>query len=332
MERRLGNFFQSAVLKTDTGRTLSIPRTNRYVDTAGFSGDSVETTGSGQNLATINLIEPGGSATYDAVSSNNEGVFREISVSRTLLKTISTLSATYPFGAAIPFSEIWTVFSSTSANMFANTNMKFRNSGNFLQSLDTIVQASYPGSAAAWAALIADERQSIQPVEYNNPLVAQAPACGSTRTISPVVDEAVGWVWLSIFIDTSNTLRSSDFFQFYHDGSAQSIRLNYTQTNVMDPRVDLDLIVYSNGYDYYDDDWENIYGVTNSTIATRSRRVSDSDVEYVNLAGLAAGYYQIQVKTNTYNKLSASLIGSASYTLKLIKNSDLTERNLCATY
>lgn len=328
------NFFQSAVLATDTARGFAAGRENYYIDTVGFSDDSVDSGELGYIIISVDLTESGAIASQDSVSQNDEGVFREISVSRTLLKTIAPLSAVHPFGANIPFDELWTVFTSAAGSNFGNSSVKFRNSGNFFELLHSTIQASYAGSTASWAAIVADERQSITPKEYNNLLVAQAPACGISKIIDPVVDSSVitACQGSNTIVGVSNTLRSSDFFRFVHDGSAQSIRLDYTQDDPSDPDIDLDLIVYRDDYLYYDDFVENHCGVQNSTIAVRSRAVADGDNEQVSLAGLPAGSYQVQVKANTYGKNSAALVGAANYSLILIKNSDLTERNLCPSY
>jgi hypothetical protein len=306
------NFFQAAVLGSQF-----------YIDTQGFSSDPSETGESGTILIKFDLKQNGATSTYDPVTTLNEGVFREVSISRALLKTISPTTDTY--GAGISFEKLWRVFSSTTAG-FANTGLNFRNISGFFSYLSPIISAESPGNVANWTSVRSNEQQAIANIEYANPVTSAATCSAYPKNMSPIADFNSGDG--NVVNDIQNRLRSNDYFDFYHDGSNQSVKLIYNQ--VTGVTIDLDLVVYRKDYIEYEDSYENYYGNTNPTIAVRSRRIPalDSGTEIVSFNGLAAGNYLVNVKANSYNKLSAQMNGQAEYSLKLVKS---TETFLCPT-
>jgi len=294
---------------------------NRSVDTAGFCNDSVEG-GVCTLTAYLKHDQNGPTATQDPVSVSGEGTFREVSVVRTLSKAMAPLSTTYPFGAAIPFSELWSIFTNTSTG-FASSQVHFRNIAPFLGQLGSVISTSYSGSVTAWNNILTNERQLTVKTNYADTVTAAASCAKFPKNLAPVVDGNMGG---SVY---SNKLYSNDSYQYYYDGSSNAkITVSYTQAT--GTVIDLDLVVYKESHQYFEQQSE-AYGSTNSTVAVRSVRVNpglDSGEEYVNMNGLSAGYYLIYVKANTYGKLTSELTtGSANYTLKETINS--TEKQLC---
>lgn len=311
------NFFQAAVLSDQY-----------YIDTEGFSNDPGETGESGRVMISFDLKESGATASRDAVTMTNEGIFREVAISRALLKAISPTSDTY--GVGLPFENLWRVFSSTTSG-FANTGLFFRNVGAFFSYLDPIVSSEHAANVANWSNMRSNEKQPIANIEYANPITSAASCVAYPRTISPVVDFTATYGIIDtdnngvgdFTLDQPHLLRSSDYFSFYHDGSNQSVKLLYSQA--VAPTVDLDLVVYSRDYIEYPDYKEKYYGQSNSTIAVRSSRVNptfETGSEIVSMNGLAAGYYLVQVKANSYKKIAAQMGGQATYSLKLVKSSE----------
>ena len=320
-----GNFIQAAVQGT-----------NYYSDSSGFCNDTVESSGASCALNIYFTMDgSGATATMDSVSVNGEGVYREISATRTLYKTIASpiSTTTSSLRAAIPFSEIWNVFSGTGTG-FASSSVRFRNAGKFVQLLDTVVNTStYSANQAAWNAIITNEKQAINSKYYADPVTAMASgSCvdGSSNpkfpiALSPVQDYSAS---CSGCIKTANKFHSNDFYEYYYNGTSNvQISISYTQSGVQ--TIDLDLIIYKSNYTYFEENSE-ANGGTNSTVATRSVRTNpaiESGSESVSMAGLPAGFYIINVKAATYNKSSAQLNGTANYTI----NESVSGGVLCPT-
>ena len=299
------NFFQAAVLGDQY-----------YIDTEGYSNDPGETGESGQIIIKFDLKQSGATSTYDPVTAANEGVFREVSISRALLKTISPTTDTY--GGGINFEKVWRVFSSTTSG-FASTSVIFRNIGAFFSYLAPIISSEQPGNVANWNNVRSNEQQPTANIEYANPITSNAVCATYPKNISPVMDFNGGDG--DTRDDIMNRLKSNDYYTFYHDGSNQSIKLTYAQ--VSGSTIDLDLVVYNKSYNEYEDSYEKYYGNSNSTIAVRSRRANptlETGTEIVSLSGLSAGYYLVNVKANSYNKTAAQMNGQAEYSLKLVKS------------
>lgn len=294
---------------------------NRSVDTAGFCNDSVE--GGVCTLMTyLKHDQSGGTASLDAVSVNGEGTFREVSIVRTLYKTMATLSTVHPHGAAIPFSEIWNIFSNTSTG-FASSQVRFRNVAPFLGQLNTVINSSYSGSVTAWNNLLSNEKQILVSTNYADGVTSAATCAKYPKNLAPVVDGSIGG---SVY---SNKLYSNDTYQYYYNGSSNAkITVSYTQAT--GTVIDLDLVVYKESHQYYEQQDEQ-FGYTNSTVAVRSARANptfESGEEFVNMNGLPAGFYLINIRAKTFGKITAELTsGSANYTLKETINS--TENQLC---
>lgn len=328
------NFFQSAVLtnwneSTGTyGADANVARGKYYIDTLGFTGDSIESGESGKVSISFDLTRAGGSATgQDLVNSDGEGTFREISISRVLYKTIST-SVTVSPRAALPFSALWTSFSNVDAGM-ASDGAHFRNVGLFNSYLNSVITNSYPGNAANWASVLSDEKQNSSTIDYGNPLVANAGSCSiSSKTILPLNDIGICSPIQGVS-STSNKLRTNDFYSYYHDGGSASVTLNYAASS---GKVisDLDLWVYQDEHEIFEDCYEQLgYQFADFGVVARSvRRLGsgESGSEFVSLTGLPAGYYLINVRAYSLNQTNMPTKGS-TYSFQVTTGA--TTRNLC---
>ena len=307
------NFFQGAVI-----RTVDATRGRYYLDTInggvairfdmGAEGDAV--------------------GTLDRVTQDGEGTFREVSVSRTLWKTIVPAGAPVsPAGAAVPFIAIWEVFTDTVSGLRNPLNF-FRNIGLFNQYLNTKIVNSYPGNVSAWNAILVDERQNINTRDYANPITSNSVCAIFTSSpagieLSPMMDQSFGG------LPRSNLMRSNDFYLYYYAGGGGSISMAYS-TTIAPPsptngtnHIDLDLYLYQSGYLYQEDALEAL-GQSTGTVAAKSDRqfgVTENGVETISLSGLPPGYYLLNVKANTFNRTAPQVNGTARYTLQLNQGS-----------
>jgi len=120
---------------------------------------------------------------------------------------------------------------------------------------------------------------------------------------------------------------SNDFYSFYHDGTSKQIVLKATTGASSTPYIDLNLYLYTSDYYYSEEIQENQANFSNATMARRSKTLnisSANETEAIDLSGLAAGYYMINVKASTYNKISADLNGTATYYLYIGTSSTVT--------
>ncbi|MFZ4402566.1 MAG: hypothetical protein ACOYOK_00550 [Pseudobdellovibrionaceae bacterium] len=315
------NYFQAAVkLGTDPTNTLA----SYYIDTRGYKSSAGDTT-AGQAIA-FRLTDLGGTSAYDSVSSNGEGTYREVSISRTLYK--SGLSGNYSAGkagAAIPFADIWSAFSSSS-NGLKSSSVLFRSIGMFNQFLNSPTRTN-----ANWDAILSEEKQNKTKADYGDVLQSVASNGCSTLTMTPVVDTSGSAGSCSngtvVYTNKSNLLKSNRFFAMYHDGSSYSISLVYTSTGTDSTKADLDLILYNSTYIYHQDYLQYGCGLSSSYIAKQSRNAlsggSTSESESIDMSGVPAGWYLMNVKARTYNKLSFQVGGTATYRLVKSTGGDL---------
>lgn len=329
------NFFQAAALGT-----------NYYLDTAGFCNDTSESGSCSQNVY-FRLNEDGTTTLFDRSTSTGEGNFRELSITRTLFKTISASSGSHPYGAGIPFKEIWNVFTD-SVTGFHSASKVFRTMHLLTSRLDQIVSSTYSSNSANWTAVLNNERQDKTFKEYNNPFSEVTLNSCSYRDLSPVQDKTVCYGSTCPIYKMSNQLRSNDFYrldvtQADVDANA-TVQVAYFQcpaavTNPSGPgdsncsvsnNVDLDLYLYKQGYTYFDEYKEKESGAQSNDIVKKSARVYasiESGSESFTLGGLTPGVYLLDIKANTYGKTSSGVGVNAKYRVQ--KFSGSTQRDLC---
>jgi len=313
------NYFQAAVLNnvvygsSYTGPKKGSTGFTRYIDTVGFSADTVEGTGSSYGIQ-INrdLSELNSVAQYDKTAAN-EGIFREFSISRTLFKSMTNASG-------IPFGAIWDAFKELRTT--ASTS-KFANFGLYNSYLETKLTSNYSSQGmTAWNSVLTEENQSKTTNLYGRSIASTGSTncSGHTVALTPVQDKSLSY-------DRSNQLMSNDFYSFYHDGTSKQIVLKTTTGASSTPYIDLNLYLYASDYYYSEEIQENQANFSNTTMARRSKTLnisSANETEAIDLSGLAAGYYMINVKASTYNKISADLNGTATYYLYIGTSSTVT--------
>ncbi len=297
------NYFQANVIRSQIDATWKY-----YIDTSGFRLDTVES-GSASNYflvdftmsGTTGQCYAGGPNSCDAVTLSGEGVFREMSISREMFKT--TLSAASG-GVGVPFANIWQVFSTN----FHSNGVVFRNIASFNQYLSGVMAG---GFAAAWQTVLTNEQQSQAPIHYANPLKREV-SCTNAQlnpiSLSPAADS----YFANVGNYVSNLYLSNDFYDFNYTGGGGSLQLAYTNGSV---NHDLDLILYTSGYVYFQ---EYQAGTTPTGLSAQDGRTwaIEQGNEQVNLAPLAPGHYLVAVKAKTLNKSNAQLAGNISYNIK----------------
>jgi hypothetical protein len=281
------NFFQATAL----GRRF-------YRDTS----QNADCSGSADILLEFNLELKGGPDV--PVSNSNEGIFRELSITRTLFDIVtgSSQNATYNLtfntdsvSADLGFERVWSAFES-----IGGSNFYFQNAGQFHETFASSYSAeagvSFPNAYFGNFDSVLDHEEQVKDRSLYgdrlSPTTAAAATCSFNFSKSNYVqDEVSGQVVLR-----SNNLTNNDFYEFYWNGDSTSqrrlVQLFYEAPGGGTP-FDLDLYVYQENYVHLD----------SSTI-----RVSDEDVypespassyrgwAVVDFTGLPAGIYMINVK------------------------------------
>ncbi|MDG0814770.1 hypothetical protein [Bdellovibrio svalbardensis] len=312
------NYFQAAVLNGNDQIPSDI-RLRYYVDTIGYKSSAADA--NGKIGIAFDLTANPRSATYDRIDQDPEdtGLFRELSISRTLYKSSRAgdqLYDTAKYGGGIIFKDIWTTFSGENNSGKDRSNpvsTSLRNTGtypisnmglfNYLLNINTTV-----ASKTKWNAILADETQKVTTVDYAHYLSTGGSCTFKFDNPAPEVNFAD--------VPRSNPQMSNNFYLYYHNGSqSESIALTYSNTGTQ--TLDLDLIVYKKDYVYFEDYYIGKYST--SSIANQSRRIAslDGGVETVSMANQPSGWYIIDIKINAYNKSAAALNGKATYTLKM---------------
>lgn len=314
------NYFQGAVLtgadafdsSAIESRMPTAKRYHYYVDTYGYKGNSKY----GIGIA-FNLAEVGTNAQYDEVGTHpqNTGTFREVSIARTLYKGTRATSARYPElastnkGGGVSFADIWKVFSGENTAGYSRTNplpysfnnrvvYPIPNAGLFNWLLG---QNGVTGTE--WSAILSEETQTVGTQDYAYFLTPAT--CSATTFTNSAAEKGMS---AEDPIVRSDLQMNNDFYLYYHDGNSSTLSLTYTTTGTA---MDLDLILYYRTYVYFEDAYVTA-GKSSQYIAKQSRTPGTSG-EQINLTGLPAGHYLLNVKVNMYNKSAQS--GTASYTI-----------------
>lgn len=317
------NYFQAAVLTGadayDQSQSESrMPTTKRfhyYVDTWGYRGVAGQY---GVGIA-FNLAEVGTNAAYDPVGTHPQktGLFREVSIARTLYKSTRDIASTYPDatstnkGGGVSFANIWKAFSGEDNQGYTRTSPRpysFNNRSKYpLPNAGLfnwlLVQNGVAG--AEWTSILTEEKQNTSTLDYAYYLT---PTTCSATTFTNSAPEAN--MYSGEAITHSDLQMNNDFYLYYHNGSASTLRLDYTTTGTA---MDLDLILYYGTYVYFEDAYWYA-GQSSSYIAKQSRTAGTAS-EQISLSGLPAGFYLINIKINVYGKTSGQT-GTASYTIK----------------
>lgn len=285
------NFFAAEVQNWNSGGSWSY-----YADTKGFQNDTVEG-GSSVPGFIINLNESASSANFDPVVRNGEGIFREVSIARTLYKTLHI--------ANLDFEGFWSVFS----NNLGNVNIFFKNSGLFLLNYYNSLSSTDQSSLSA---IISEEKQSADLTYYAARIThnTNISATCATQYMSPVIESSVNDY---LFLMNSNHYFTID----NRSGSIRNIKLYMINDGT--PNIDLDLILYKYSYIYSSEDTLSSNATIQSkSISTQSGSITNQVVESINVP---TGIYLLNVKAKTYSKTNSQISqGGGSISYKLISN------------
>lgn len=311
------NYFQAAVLSgTTTGTQDTLPTGNNtkyryYVDTRGYLTIAEAATKNKVNIS-FDLWTKADGATYDSVTTDlpGGGAFREVSISRSLYKSTRATSSpeydTSKSGAGINFSSIWATFAGEDTNnhrkasnplstSLVNTSLyPLPSMGLFNYLLNQNIAAN-----TAWDTILAEEKQKKSTEDYAYYLGRTAGCTNTTFTLGKV-EASLGDIY------RSDQLVNNDFYIFAHDGSNTTLSLQYNGP------LNLDLILYKKDYVYFEDQYW--YGGYSSSYIVRQSRSPSSTTESINLSGVPAGTYVVNVKVNTYGKTQNQL-GATHYQL-----------------
>lgn len=232
------------------------------------------------------------------VPLTDEGIFREISVSRMLYdnSTGPSLGSTYNLNyntdsqsANVGFGIVWHTFKA-----MGNALYKFQNAGLFNELMKGYLAAHFSSTQQVdHASLLNHENQADNQTLFGLKLTSKISSCSFNFASGyPEVDDKSGGV-----ITYSDQLRTNDFFRYDYDGNPANARvhLRYTHTTLTAP-YDLDLFVYKENYSFLDAGDLGAY----STVAyPEPGGISGAlGYEVINLAGKPAGTYMINVKVD----------------------------------
>lgn len=263
---------------------------------AAVTGNPVyrDTFGTPEGTSGVFFNEDLESGTSDTPSTTGEGNFREFAITRALWDITDTNNE----GAGVdqvsaPFSEFWTVFTSSSIG-FANTNFNFRNIGLFYN-----IQSSLTGGSD-WSSVQTGEKQRNNETDYSNTLTIGG-ACGATAIQAANIS---GSQPENGTVANSNQFASNDFYQITHSGGDLNLALAYNTS--AGNTADLDLYLYSNDY---------TFGSSSSVLGSSTNSINAGQTagsETISISNLAAGTYMINVNVFTQSRLGASTTYSLS--------------------
>lgn len=325
------NYIQSAVLtgaeahdaSATEDRLPSNKRFQYYVDTYGYKGSSSAGIGIAFNLAAV-----GTSPTEtDSVASDvaGTGTFREVSIARTLYKSSRSIASTYDTGkngGGVSFVNIWKAFAgedTLGANRDAPSAYSLRKSTTFPipnMGLFNWLLSKNGVTGTEWDAILSEEKQNKSTADYA--YLLNAGTCSGTTLGAGALE--TGNIMGSGDVNHSHQQKNNDFYLYVHDGSSATLSMTYTTSG---NAPDLDLVLYYKTYVYFEDDYWYA-GNTSSYIAKSSRSVGTTS-EQIDLTGLPAGFYLLNVKINAYRKTASQMNGTSVY--KLYKNGS----QLCGT-
>jgi len=318
------NFLQSAVLtgadaKYNSASEDRLPTNKRYqyyIDSYGYKGSGRS---AGLNIY-FNLAADGSVSTEpDSVYSDlpGTGTFREVSIARTLYKATRGTTqayATSKYGGGVSFTNIWKAFAgeNTTGNNRSNP-LRYSLRNSLLYPIPSIglfnwllVQNSV--SSTTWDDILTEEKQNKNTKDYAYYL--SVGTCSGVAFNGGSMEMTMG----SSTIKRSNQQKNNDFYLYLHDGNAATLSMTYSKDETGGTTApDLDLILYYGSYVYFEDDYW--YGGYSSPYVAKSSRNVGTLTESINLSGLPAGFYILNVKINAYNKNSSQMNGISTYKL-----------------
>lgn len=254
-----------------------------------------DTFGTPLGTAGVFINESLESGTKDVPGSLGEGNFREFSITRALVDiTDATNEGPGVDQLTAPFSEVWTLFNSSTAG-FKSPSVNFRNLGLFYE-----LQNVLPGKSN-WVEIQTAENQRPDRTDYANTLTIPG-SCGTTTIQAANISAGQPE---NGTVANSNHFASNDFYEYNHSGGALTIALNYT--TLSGSPADLDLYLYQNEYTF--GSASSVVGSSEATINVGTGAASET----ISLGTLAAGTYMININVNTAIRLGAA----AQYSLTI---------------
>lgn len=284
------DFFQAAVL----GRRV-------YRDTSRNGGCA---NGASLSFPDFQMEEKNGTD----VPVTNEGIFREISVARTLYDSMTgpnqdaSRNMTYDTdsrAADLGFAPIWHAFKTLAGGSF-----KFQNMSQMNQLVTGFASTYGSPYNTDFASVLSNENQNSTPVNYGQTRslqTASQAACAVTITQGDPVPDSTD---SDGFITFSDPLRSNDYYRYDYDGSAakQVLILKYRRSSGFATPYDLDVYIYNEKHVLLD-------GA--DIVASSKGSYPESGgpglggtypgYESISFAGLPAGTYLINVKVYYQN-------------------------------
>lgn len=228
----------------------------------------------------------------------NEGIFREIAISRTLYDVMTGASqdASYNmtnntdgYAADLGFNFIWQSFKSLGSSTYHFQNMGILNQ---IGSAYVNGISGYSSYITNYSNVLSHEQQATTQSLYGQQLTPQV---GATCTFSfasgtPVAEETDQGA-----VIYSNPLKNNNFFRYDYDGnpSNSTILLHYQASSTP---YDLDLYLYNENYVHLDPSTLVAYGVHNYPESGGAG--SYPGYESASLNGSGAGTYMINVKVD----------------------------------
>ncbi len=251
------NFFQAAALDNQFYRD-----TYGHVDCTGTPKPN-QTFCYGTAFNVDLTIKTSGGGGRDIPQTTGEGNFREFSISRILWSAIK---------GSFKFSEIWSVFHSSSGSM-KNTADPFKSISRFHS-----IQKNLAGSDT-WSTIRTDEKQIAEFTDYARPFNS---SCGSTNQTMTIIRSSTD----DGDFATANHLQNNDFYVYNHPGGTLNLNLTWSHGS---NRADLDLYIYQEGYSF---GRSGLAGKSDATTIATSGSESIS-------GNLPAGTYMINVYAYT---------------------------------
>lgn len=319
-----------------------------YLDTAGYNDGSVTT---GQEMIRLNLAKAGnnpetiGSSYFydkvDAAANPGEGHFREVSVARSLFKISNTCTAVTCIDNNTYFDEIWRAFEKDPAGIgMGKSTFPFRTSARFYERLDAVFGGM---PAPIDNVLNTDEAQqrdgdasytiggNLTWPPYAVKLLPTMVACNlEMRPKKQTRTTEFDTIDMNTESDEKSDQRYSNHF-YYIDkatslaGGITEINLNVTQ--VAGSTVDIDLILFQEGFTYPNEtctsrDSSGLCSAYTKTASSsqfvRADRGSTYPKKIQTLSSLSAGTpYLLDVRAYT---AGVTVLSTTRYTYTLTTN------------
>lgn len=325
----LANYFQSAVQTGNDG--FDANKDGWYLDTFGGYTAVFDLAAHGSDCKAPDYTR---SDKYQ-----HSGIYREISIARTLYKLTRNTSITLPNpeyvqtgssctsyagsgitinatkGGGVPFYQIWKSLTGTGLPGEGQSHPSLKNTINYPISnagIFTKLLVSNTGSLNAEAQEILDsENQPLTHIHY-------MPFLNTSETACPITFDGAAPDTYNNFLKmlTSNQMANNHFYLIRKSQLAANSIIGFDIKST--PSLNLDLMIYQKDYRYVEDaEWNN----RNKTLLGYSRATSSSSSEYLDTRNYKDEYLVVNVKVKTPIQGSHSV--PTTYQLRLFNGANL---------